>query len=215
MFTKQYFRRTAIAAFLVTMGQLSGASVIQNFQTIFYETVGFTGKTSLLISGVYGMMGIIGQALYLIFVADKWPRVRTLWVGSILLSCMIAICMALSAQYGSVDAGNPAGARGAIAMIFIYSATYAVFFNGMMWVVSSELLPFSLRSKGLAFAVFFQSVVGIVLSQITPVALANISWRYYAVFIATNLTAAAVYLFFLPETVSWPLSPHHETPKRY
>jgi hypothetical protein len=71
MFTRQYIRRTAISAFLVTMGQLSGASVIQNFQTIFYETVGFTGKTSLLISGVYGMMGIIGQAIYLFFVADK------------------------------------------------------------------------------------------------------------------------------------------------
>ena len=33
-----------------------------------------------------------------------------------------------------------------------------------------------------------------VLSQITPVALGNISWRYYAVFIATNMTAAVVYL---------------------
>ncbi|KAH7136946.1 hypothetical protein B0J13DRAFT_677715 [Dactylonectria estremocensis] len=166
----------------------------------FYATVGFTGKTSLLFSGIYGMMGIIGQTIYLVVVADRWPRARTLWTDSVVLSVMISICMALSARFGSVEAENPAGARGAIAMIFLYSASYAIFFNAMIWVVPSELFPFFLRSKGLAFAVFCKATVGIVLSQITPIALANVSWRYYSLFIATNLTAAIIYFFFLPET---------------
>ncbi|KEY73519.1 hypothetical protein S7711_03684 [Stachybotrys chartarum IBT 7711] len=200
MFSRQYIRRTLTAAFIVSMGQLSGSSVIQNFQNIFYETVGFTGQTSLLISGIYGMMGIIGQIIYLTVVADRWPRVTTLWAGSVTLSVMISICMALSAEFGSADSGNPAGARGAIAMIFLYSACYAIFFNAMIWVVPSELFPFFLRSKGLAFAVFSKSVIAIVLSQITPVAIAEVSWRYYSLFIATNLSAAVFYYFFLPET---------------
>ncbi|CAH0002217.1 unnamed protein product [Clonostachys byssicola] len=200
MFSKQYLRRTATATFIVAMGQLSGSQVIQNFQSIFYETVGFTGKTSLLISGIYGMMGIIGQIIYLTVVADRWPRVRTLWIGSVLLSVMIAVCMALSAQYGSKDSQNENGARGAIAMIFLYSALYAVFFNAMVWVVPSELFPFFLRSKGLAFAVFTKSVIAIALSQITPIAIKNVSWRYYSLYIATNLTAGLIYFFFLPET---------------
>ncbi|VUC31216.1 unnamed protein product [Clonostachys rosea] len=200
MFSKQYLRRTATATFIVAMGQLSGSQVIQNFQSIFYETVGFTGKTSLLISGIYGMMGIIGQIIYLTVVADRWPRVRTLWIGSVLLSVMIAVCMALSAQYGSADSQNENGARGAIAMIFLYSALYAVFFNAMVWVVPSELFPFFLRSKGLAFAVFTKSVIAIALSQITPIAIKNVSWRYYSLYIATNLTAGLIYFFFLPET---------------
>lgn len=177
MFSKRYLRRTVTAAFIVTMGQLSGSSVIQNFQGIFYATVGFTGKTSLLVSGIYGMMGIIGQIFYLVVVADRWPRARTLWTGSIVLSVMISTCMALSAEFGSAEDGNPAGARGAIAMIFLYSASYAIFFNAMIWVVPAELFPFFLRSKGLAFAVFCKATVGIVLSQITPIALANVSWR--------------------------------------
>ncbi|CAI6034548.1 unnamed protein product [Clonostachys chloroleuca] len=200
MFSKQYLRRTATAIFIVAMGQLSGSQVIQNFQSIFYETVGFTGKTSLLISGIYGMMGIMGQIIYLTVVADRWPRVRTLWIGSVLLSVMIAVCMALSARYGSKDSQNENGARGAIAMIFLYSALYAVFFNAMVWVVPSELFPFFLRSKGLAFAVFTKSVIAIALSQITPIAIKNVSWRYYSLYIATNLTAGLIYFFFLPET---------------
>ncbi|KAL8377153.1 hypothetical protein RB595_008026 [Gaeumannomyces hyphopodioides] len=204
LFSRRYLRRTATAAFIVSMSQLSGASVIQNFQAIFYETVGFTGRQALLISGVYGMMGAIGMAFYLAVVADRWPRVRTLWMGSLLLSIMIAVCMALSAVYGSGSAASAAdagaGARGAIAMIFIYSATFAVFFNAMVWVVPSELFPFFLRSKGLSLAVTSKSVVAIASPQITPVALADISWRFYTVFIATNLVAGIIYFFFLPET---------------
>ena len=200
MFSRQYIRRTLTAAFILTMGQLSGSSVIQNFQNIFYAQVGFTGRTSLLISGAYGMMGIFGQIFYLLVVADKWPRTRTLWTGSLVLSVMIAICMALSAEFGTGGSTSQAGARAAIASIFIYSMCYAIFFNAMIWVVPSELFPFFLRTKGLAFAVAVKSVTAIVLSQITPVAIANVSWRYYSLFIATNLAAAAFYFFCLPET---------------
>ncbi|KAF4924268.1 High-affinity glucose transporter [Colletotrichum viniferum] len=200
MFSRQYVRRTLTAAFIVTMGQLSGSSVIQNFQNIFYATVGFTGRTALLISGAYGMMGIIGQVIYLAVVADRWPRTRTLWSGSLVLSAMIALCMALSAVYGNKDNDNAAGARAAIAAIFVYSMCYAIFFNAMIWVVPSELFPFFLRTKGLAFAVATKSVTAIVLSQITPLAIASVSWRYYSLFIATNLAAAVFYFFFLPET---------------
>ncbi|KAF7592747.1 hypothetical protein BBP40_012505 [Aspergillus hancockii] len=200
LFSRRYIHRTLIASFIAVMGQFSGSQVIQNYQNSFYETVGFTGKTSLLISGIYGFMGVIGQTFYLFVVADKWPRTRTLWTGSLSLSIMIAICMALSAVYGEDSGGNLSGARAAIAMIFLYSCAYAVFFNATIWVVPSELFPFFLRSMGLGLAVFSKSVSAIALSQITPTALQNVSWRYYSLFIATNFAAALVYFFFLPET---------------
>ncbi|KAJ5757231.1 hexose carrier protein [Penicillium nucicola] len=200
LLSRRYLHRTSMACFLLIMGQFSGSSVIQNYQSSFYEAVGFTGKTSLMISGIYGIMGVLGQVIYLFFAADKWPRTRTLWVGSGFLSVMIAICMALSALYGDASTGNISGARAAIAMIFLYSCGYAVFFNATIWVVPSEILPFSLRAIGMALAVFCKSVSAIVLSQITPTALQNVGWRYYSLFIATNMVAAFVYFFLLPET---------------
>ncbi|KAK8054509.1 hypothetical protein PG994_009576 [Apiospora phragmitis] len=208
LFSRQYLRRTATATFILVMTQLSGSSVIQNFQNIFYAAVGFAGQQALLISGVYGLMGVIGQTFYLVVVADRWPRVRTLSAGSVVLAVLIAVCMALSAVYGRADNTNLDGAHGAIAFIFIYSAAYAIFFNGTIWVVCSELFPFFLRSRGTAFGVFLQSIVAIVLSQVTPIALAQVSWRsvqvpvtrYYALFVATNLAAGVIYFLFLPET---------------
>lgn len=144
-------------------------------------------------------MGVIGQVLYLVMVADRWPRTRTLWTGSLYLCVMVSLVMALSAEFPS-GTTNIAGPRVAIAFIFIYSLGYAMFFNAMVWVVPSELFPFFLRSKGLGLGVFSKAVVAIVLAQITPVAIENVGWRYYALFIATNLAAAFVYFFFLPET---------------
>ncbi|KAI1089900.1 general substrate transporter [Rostrohypoxylon terebratum] len=185
LFSRQYIRRTVTASFILSMTQLSGSQVIQNFQNIFYATAGFKGQQALLISGVYGMMG--------------WPRARTMWTGSLVLCVMISICMALSAVYGN-QSGNLSGARGAIAFIFLYSMAYAIFFNAIVWVLSAELFPFFLRSKGVAVAVFIKAVVAIVLSQITPLAIVAVSWRYYSLFIATNFAAAVVYFFFLPET---------------
>ncbi|KAG5742800.1 hypothetical protein H9Q70_014479 [Fusarium xylarioides] len=177
MFSRKYVRRTLTASFIVTMSQLSGSSVIQNSQNVFYQTLGFTGRTSLLISGVYGMMGIIGKVIYLVFVADKMLRTRTLWTGSIVLCIMISICMDLSAEFGFSSNDNQAGARGAIASIFLYSMSYAIFFNAMIWVVPSELFPFFLRTKGMALAVATKAKVAIVLSQITPLAIDNVGWR--------------------------------------
>lgn len=177
MFSKKYVRRTLTAGLIVSMSQLSGAGVIQNYQNIFYAAVGLTGKRSLLTSGGHGMMGILGQIIYLLVVADRWPRTRTMWTGSLVLASMIGICMALSAAYSKKSNTNEAGAQGAIAAIFIYSMAFGVFFSSMVWVIPSELFPLFLRTKCLAFAVVCKAVVAIVLSQTTPIAMADIGWR--------------------------------------
>ncbi|KAG5751492.1 hypothetical protein H9Q70_005858 [Fusarium xylarioides] len=131
----RYLHRTLMAAFIVPQSQLSGASVIQNFQNTFYAIVGITGRQSLLVSGIYGVMGVIGTIIYLGIVVD----------------------------------------RVSIAFIFIYSATFAIFSNAMIWAVPSGLFPTFLRSRAMAFAVSSKSVVAIVLSQITHLALAEVS----------------------------------------
>ena len=41
----------------------------------------FHEQKLLLISCVYGIMGLPGQVIYLTVVADKWPRTRTPWMA--------------------------------------------------------------------------------------------------------------------------------------
>ncbi|KAL2681420.1 hypothetical protein Neosp_009031 [[Neocosmospora] mangrovei] len=198
LFSKRYIKRVALGCFIQTMTQFAGVGVIQNFQSIFYNAVGFKGNTALLISAIYGFMGVIGQVISLTLIADKWKRTTTLWMGCLVLAINLAICMALSAEFS--DGSNLAASRATIAFIFLYSCCYAIFFNSTVWVVASEILPVFLRSKGLGLATFCQGVASIIMSQITPIAMNNIGWQYYAVFIAANVLSLCVYKWALPET---------------
>lgn len=82
LFKRQYATRVGFVCFILSLTQLGGVGVIQNYQNIFYATVGFTGDTALLISGVYGFMGLGGQIFNLLFVAGKFyytlPHVSTI-----------------------------------------------------------------------------------------------------------------------------------------
>ncbi|KAH7147349.1 sugar transporter [Fusarium sp. MPI-SDFR-AT-0072] len=198
LFTLRYAKRLLLACFILNMTKLSGGGVIQNYQSLFYAGLGFEGRTVLLISGCYGFMGIIGQVINMAFVSDKWPRKRTMWLGSLVLTTFLVLLTIMSRFYG--DSNHLAGAAAGVAFIFLYSACYAIFFNSTVWVVVSEIFPQHLRGNGNAFAVFSMSVINIWLSQITPYAFEAIAWKFYFVFIALNLTAAVIYWVWLPET---------------
>lgn len=77
IFTLRYARRTLLANFIMNMTKLSGAGVVSNYQSLFYVGLGYKGRTVLLLAGIYGFMGVIGQVLNLLFVSDKWARRTT------------------------------------------------------------------------------------------------------------------------------------------
>lgn len=78
LFSAKFIRRTAMSIAVLQVGILSGSLAIQNYQSLLYGALGYTGRTVLLISGCYGFMGVIGQIINLAGVSDKWPRVRTM-----------------------------------------------------------------------------------------------------------------------------------------
>lgn len=74
LFTFQYLRRTLLAVFILQMTKLSGSAIVNNYQSLFYSGLGYKGRTVLLLAGVYGFMGIIGQVINLLFISDRWSR---------------------------------------------------------------------------------------------------------------------------------------------
>ncbi|KAH7025524.1 hypothetical protein B0J12DRAFT_790215, partial [Macrophomina phaseolina] len=77
LFTKRYIRRTLLGCLVINMTKLSDSNIIQAYQTVIYNALGFEGQTVLLISGFYGFMAVIGQVLSLFTLSDFWPRKRT------------------------------------------------------------------------------------------------------------------------------------------
>ncbi|TGJ87195.1 hypothetical protein E0Z10_g1604 [Xylaria hypoxylon] len=198
LFSRQYIRRTLLACLIVNMQKLSGSNVLQNYQSIVYASLGYKGKTVLLIGALYGFSAVIGQIINVFFTADHWTRRKTVISGSYTLAVLLAVLTALSYFYA--DGVNPAGSRAAVAFIFLFAFAYSFYFNSVAWVLVAEIFPLGLRGVGVGFSVFTQSITAIWLSFSASIAFDVISWRFYFVFIAANLFAGTIYLFYLPET---------------
>ena len=78
LFLWKNIRRTAMAIMVMQVGILSGSLAIQNYQSLLYASLGYHGRSSILISGCYGFMGIAGQIINLLGVSDRWSRTRTM-----------------------------------------------------------------------------------------------------------------------------------------
>ncbi|KAI8294091.1 High-affinity glucose transporter [Colletotrichum sp. SAR 10_98] len=198
LFTRKYIRRTLLACLTVNMMKLSGSNIIQNYQSIMYDSLGYEGQTVLLIGALYGFMAVVGQIINVFFVADHWTRRVTVISGSYCLAVLLAVLTALSERFP--EGSNPAGSRAGVAFIFLFAFAYSFFFNSVNWVLVAEIFPLDLRGVGVGFSVFTQSITAIWLSYAASIAFDEISWKFYFVFIACNLFAGTIYFFFLPET---------------
>lgn len=93
LFNSKNIKRTVVAIVVLQVGCFSGALAIQQYQSILYKSLGYTGQKALLITACYSFMGVFvssvmafsstvlinqGQILNLLFISDKWPRVRTM-----------------------------------------------------------------------------------------------------------------------------------------
>ncbi|KAI1390436.1 general substrate transporter [Hypoxylon trugodes] len=198
LFTRRYILRTLLGCLIVNMAKLSGSNVIQNYQSIMYKSLGFQGREVLLITALYGLMGMLGQLISIFTLSDHWPRRRTVIWGEAVIILTLSILTPLSKEFP--DDHNLSGSRAGVAFIFLYAFFWALFFNSAIWVIVSEIYPLELRATGVGFAMFTQSVTAIWLSFAASIAFDRIQWRFYFVFIAMNVFALTVYYIWLPET---------------
>lgn len=198
LFTRRFMRRTLLGCLIVNMAKLSGSNVIQNYQSLMYKSLGFQGRQVLLITALYGFMAMVGQTISIFTLSDHWPRRRTVLMGQATVLLCLVILTPISKAFP--DDHNLSGSRAGVAFIFLFGFFWAFFFNSAIWVIVSEIYPLELRATGVGFAMFTQSVTAIWLSFAASVAFDAIQWRFYFVFIGTNLFAFTVFYIWLPET---------------
>ncbi|KAF8609728.1 general substrate transporter [Ceratobasidium sp. AG-I] len=191
---KRYRRRLLVSVAVQTCTSLSGVNVIGYYQTILYAGVGITGKTVLLLSGVYGTLGPMANMVSL-WKVDSWGRTRSLFWGAISLVVDLTIVMILTKFFAGTH--NVVGQGFIIAFIFCYTIIYYLCFNSVSWTYGAEVLPMHIRSKVAAFSHF---VFNIAVNQAAPTAFARIGYRFYALFIALNFCTAVMVWAYFPET---------------
>jgi hypothetical protein len=93
-----------------------------------------------------------------------------------------------------------AAGNAVIAMLVLYGFSYSVAWSGLLVAYAVEIVPYRLRSKGLAIMFFSVNAALFFNNYVNPVALASIGWKYYLVYDIWLLVELVTVYIFYPET---------------
>ncbi len=191
-------KRTLIAVCVGAFAQWNGVAVVSYYLTLVLDTVGVTDPdTQTLINGILQIFNFIAAASAAFLVDRLGRRTLFLWSGvGMLLSFVIwTACSAVFDIKGTKGAGIVV-----IVFIFVYFFHYDIAYTPLLFGYVTEVLPYSLRAKGLT--VEMMSIYGslVLLAFVNPIALDHIGWHYYIVFCVLLVFILATTWFLFPET---------------
>jgi MFS family permease len=144
------------------------------------------------------LASIVGALL-----AERLGR-RKLWMSSFIGMILIFVpFIALSATYATKK--SKGAGYGVIACLFLFDIMYNVACNPLLYSYPTEIMPFFMRTKGLAVKNFVGQIALIINMYVNPIALAKIGYHYYIFFLVLNVGWLTLIYMFFPETKGYTL----------
>ena len=104
-------------------------------------------------------------------------------------------CSAVYAQTGEKGAGSAV-----LAMIFLFYGIAGFAWPGLTVAYCSEILPYSIRAKGLALCLAVTALSGVLNQYVNPIGLSHLAWRFYFVYIVILVIEIVCIWFLFVET---------------
>lgn len=162
--------------------------------------VGITNpKTQNLINGaiqIFNFAIACGSATLI----DRLGRRFLLLTSNIGMLIAFIIWTALAARNQQQDFGNKGLGIGVVVMVFVFYAFYNFAMNPLPIAYLLEVLPYTLRTRGLTVFNLAQYCSGIFNGFVNPVALDSIGWKFYIVFVCALVLWLVIIYFTFPET---------------
>ncbi|KXH67983.1 lactose permease [Colletotrichum salicis] len=116
-------------------------------------------------------------------------------VGMLVVLSVWTRCSAVYAQTGNKDAG-PA----VLAMIFLFYGVADFAWPGLTVAYCSEILPFSIRAKGLAMCLGVTALSGVLNQYGNPIGLSSLAWKFCFVYVVILVIEVVCIWFLFVET---------------
>ncbi|KAL7416518.1 general substrate transporter [Mrakia frigida] len=196
-------KRLSLCILIGAASQLNGVGIITYYLAPILRTVGITspGQIAGLNGGlsVFNWFAAIGGSL----LVDRVGR-RPLWLTSTSgMLATLSIITALSATFAKN--GNASVGNAVVAFLFFFFGFYDLAYTGLTISYPSEILPFNIRSKGLAVVVTTAFVALSINQLVNPIALEAIGWKYYFVYIGILAFLLVAQYLWYPETRGYTL----------
>lgn len=185
-----------IAVALLTLW--NGQGVISYYFSPILTSIGITSTPSQ--TGINGGLQIWNLLCSLLgtYLSDRLGR-RTLWLTSFIGMMAANIPLTItSARYA--HSHSPASAYATVVFLFLYNAAFNLACNPLLYAYTTELLPFAIRTKGLAVQVAVSEAALTVNQYVNPIALEKIGFWYFVFYLGMLVIGTAVIWFAFPET---------------
>ncbi|CAE6517214.1 unnamed protein product [Rhizoctonia solani] len=203
--TKPMLKRTLTGMAVQICCQLTGINVSAYFQPTLYQGLGYSGNTILLITGINNLLGQVVTFVFIYFILDRVGRRLPLIIGAFGMAGCLAVEAAINAKFPGETSDNKIAQRTGVAFIILFgSLFFSTSFGPVSWVYQSEIFPMRVRAMGAALATMSNWAVNVMISQVSPIGLHRLGWKFYLVFICTNIANGKshgfIVIFFFPET---------------
>ncbi|KAL2847977.1 general substrate transporter [Aspergillus pseudodeflectus] len=207
---KRILYRLFLGSMLFLWQNGSGINAINYYSPTVFRSIGVTGgNTSLLTTGIFGVVKAVITFVWLLYLIDHMGRRLLLLVGA----AGGSICLWVVGAYICVakPENNPEGTQlgggGIAAMFFFYlwTAFYTPSWNGTPWVINSEMFDPTVRSLAQACAAASNWLWNFLISRFTPQMFDKMSYGVYFFFASLMILSIIFVWFLIPETKGIPL----------
>ncbi|KAF9506548.1 hypothetical protein BS47DRAFT_396141 [Hydnum rufescens UP504] len=195
--------RFLIAFVIFLLQQFSGQNSVGYYAPLIFQSIGYSSvSSSLLASGVYGVIKVVATAIFILLFVDSAGRRWSLFISSWGMGTLFYIIGAILKTHPPIVGSNhPTSASKAMAgLLYIYVCFYSMGWGPIPWIYVSDIFPNRTRHYGLALASATQWLFSFVVSKITPTMKTHLGWKLFITFATINIAGGATFSYLLPET---------------
>ncbi|KAF7317652.1 hypothetical protein MKEN_00852700 [Mycena kentingensis (nom. inval.)] len=196
--------RLLLGSSLFVWQNATGINAINYYSPTIIRSLGITGSsTSLLTTGVYGIIKLVGALVWLLWLVDTFGRRNMLLVGSIggaismyYIGAYIAVAEPQLHPTTSINAGG----RSALAFFYIWTIFYSPTWNG-----TPQMFPQHVRTFTQACQAGSNWFWAFIIARFTPQMFTAMGYGVYLFFASLMILSIPYVYFILPEMKQIPL----------
>jgi MFS family permease len=195
-------RRVQLVIWLQIMQEWIGIAGVTIYAPTIFRTAGISNSQVQWISGL-NTITYMFATLICVFTLDKIGRRWTLYWGSVVQGISMFLAGGLSRAGQNQPFGSAAAkgySSGAVAMIFLFTATFGATWLTVPWLYPAEIFPLQVRAKGNAWGVVGWSVGNGWLTLLCPVMFKALNEKTYYIFAAANVITIPMVWALYPES---------------